>query len=543
MYTADNKLWIATGEKPVYLTPKMANRHGLIAGATGTGKTVSLKVMAESFSDMGVPVFMVDIKGDVSGIAQAGTENDKVSAQLEKCGVSEGFCFKEYPVMFWDVFGEKGVPVRTTVSEMGPTLLARLLDLNDTQQGVLDIAFRVADEKGLLLVDIKDLKAVLQYVGDNAKDMQFEYGNVSRQSVGAIIRSLLSLEDAGGNIFFGEPDLDIKDWVRTTSDSRGIINVLDCVKLGTNPKLYSTFLLWLMTDLYETFPEVGDMEKPRMVFFFDEAHLLFKDAPKALLDKLEQVIRLIRSKGIGIYFITQSPSDIPQSILAQLGNRVQHALRAFTPAEQRAVKTAADTFRTNPAFDTAEAITVLSTGEALVSFLDEEGAPEIVQRAFILSPQSLMSPCDESKRQNIVLTSEFYLKYKDPVDNVTAYEDLKTMAAEAEAEEQRQKEEAERQKLEEKQRALEEKEAERQRAAEAREAERLKRAEEREAERQRAAEAREAERLRREAEKKANKTKDTIEKIATSTVRSTIGQIGRDVGRKIVRGIFGNWKK
>lgn len=543
MYTSNGKIWIATGETPIYLDPKMANRHGLIAGATGTGKTVSLKVMAESFSDAGVPVFMVDIKGDVSGIAQAGEQSDKVTSQLEKCGVSEGFSFKGYPAVFWDVFGENGIPVRTTVSEMGPILLSRLLDLNDTQAGVLDIAFRVADDKQLLLVDIKDLKAMLQFVGDNAKDLQFEYGNVSRQSVGAIIRSLLSLEDAGGNIFFAEPALDIRDWVKTTADEKGVINVLDCVKLGTNPKLYSSFLLWLLSDLYETFPEVGDLEKPRMVFFFDEAHLLFKDTPKALIDKLEQVIRLIRSKGIGIYFITQSPADIPETILAQLGNRIQHALRAFTPAEQRAVKTAADTFRANPAFNTAEAITVLATGEALVSFLDAEGAPGIVQRAFILPPRSLMSPCDESRRRTLTEANEYYLKYRDMVDNISAYEDLKGIAEDL-AEEQRLAAE----------KAAEEKEAAKQRAAEEKEAARIKAAEEREelrrqreAEREEARRQREAEKKaeaeKKEAERKAEKKKEKIESIATSTIRSAVGQIGRDIGRKLVRGLFGNSKR
>ncbi len=543
MYTNDGKLWIATGETPIYLEPKMANRHGLIAGATGTGKTVSLKVMAESFSDIGVPVFMVDIKGDVSGIAQAGVQSDKVTSQLEKCRVDVPFDFKEYPVMFWDVLGEKGIPVRTTISGMGSTLLARLLDLNDTQAGVLDIAFRVADEMQLLLIDIKDLKAMLQYIGDNAKDLQFEYGNISRQSVGAIVRSLLSLEDAGGNIFFGEPDLDIRDWVKTDINSRGVINVLDCVKLGTNPKLYSTFLLWLLTDLYETFPEVGDMEKPRMAFFFDEAHLLFKDAPKALLDKIEQVIRLIRSKGIGIYFITQSPSDIPETILAQLGNRIQHALRAFTPSEQKAVKTAAETFRVNPNFNTAEAISLLGTGEALVSFLDTDGAPQVVQRAFILPPRSFMGPVDETKRRNIILASEYYLKYKDAVDNISAYENLKGMAEQAVIDEQKAKQEEETRKAEEKQRALEEKEAERQRAAAEKQAERERIAAEKRAEREQQEAEKRAERERIAAEKEAKKKSEMFEKIATSALRSGASQIGRDAGKSILRGIMGVFKK
>ncbi len=511
MYTNDGKLWIATGETPIFLDPSMANRHGLIAGATGTGKTISLKVMAETLSDAGVPVFMVDIKGDVCGIAQKGNEgNVHVVEQLKKCNVDCEFKGKEYPVMFWDVFGEKGVPVRTTISAMGPVLLSRLLDLNPTQSGILDIAFRIADDKQLLLIDIKDLKAILRYVADNAKEIQTEYGNVSSQSVGAITRALLSLEDAGGNIFFGEPDLDIKDWVRLNNMSKGVINVLDCVKLGNNPKLYSTFLLWLLTDLYETFPEVGDMDKPGMVFFFDEAHLLFNDAPKALLEKLEQVVRLIRSKGIGIYFITQSPSDIPETILAQLGNRIQHALRAFTPNEQKAIKTAAQTFRPNPAFDTTEAITVLGTGEALVSFLADDGSPSMVQKAFILPPQSFMGACDESTRQNIINASDLYMKYKDTVDNRSAYEALAEIEAEEEAEKLKAKQEAE---------------AAKEAAKKAKEEEKEREREERERERERKHHA------------------DTISKIATSTVRSTLGQIGRDVSRNLVRGLFGNLKK
>ncbi len=511
MYTSEGKLWIATGETPIYLNAGMANRHGLIAGATGTGKTISLKVMAETFSDAGVPVFMVDIKGDVCGIAKKGDDAEEhVAAQLKKCNVTADFAGKEFPVAFWDVFGEKGIPVRTAISNMGPVLLSRLLDLNPTQSGILDIAFRVADDKKLLLIDIKDLRAMLQYISDNAKELQTQYGNVTAQSVGAITRALLSLEDAGGDIFFGEPDLDIKDWVRLTNTSKGIINVLDCVKLGNNPKLYSTFLLWLLTDLYETFPEVGDMDKPRMVFFFDEAHLLFNDAPKALMEKLEQVIRLIRSKGVGIYFITQSPSDIPETILAQLGNRIQHALRAYTPNEQKAIKAAAQSFRVNPAFDTTEAITALATGEALVSFLDEKGAPEIVQRAFILPPQSFMGPCEEQTRQSIINSSDLFLKYKDAVDNKSAYEDLEEIKAAEEAEELKAQQEA----------------------AAAKEAE--KKAKEEEKERQREE---------RERERERKRTADTISKIATSTVRSTLGQIGRDVSRNLVRGLFGNLKK
>ncbi len=515
MYTNDGQLWIATGDEPIMLNPKMANRHGLIAGATGTGKTISLKVMAESLSTAGVPVFMVDIKGDVCGIAKNGEENHHVTEQLEKCHVTDEFPFKSYPTMFWDVYGEKGIPVRTTVSAMGPTLLARLLDLNPTQEGVLELTFRVADDAQLLLIDIKDLRSMLTYVSDNAKEIQLKYGNVSSQSTGAILRSLLALENAGGDVFFGEPGLDIKDWIRTTNTSTGIINVLDCVKLANEPLLYSTFLLWLLSDLYETLPEVGDLDKPRMVFFFDEAHMLFKDAPKALIDKVEQVVRLIRSKGVGIYFITQNPADIPESVLAQLGNRIQHALRAFTPAEQKAVKTAAQTFRPNPAFDTKEAISVLGTGEALVSFLDEEGAPAIVQRAFILPPQSFMGPCGEEIRQQIINGSDLYLKYKDAVDNRSAYEELEEERAkkeQKEAEEKAEKERIAQEKAEEKERIAREKEE----ARERREAER------------------EADRRERELKKKFA----AVNKVASSAM----SQIGREVGRKVVRGIFGNFK-
>lgn len=522
MYTNDGKLWIATGDTPLYLRPEMANRHGLIAGATGTGKTISLKVMAETLSSAGTPVFMVDIKGDVCGIAKPGEENSHVTEQLEKCKVTDEFPFRDYPTVFWDVYGEKGIPVRTTVSHMGPTLLSRLLGLNPTQEGVLEITFRVADDKQLLLIDLKDLRSMLMYVSENAKEIQAQYGNVSSQSVGAITRALLSLENAGGDIFFGEPELDIRDWIRTTSNGAGVINVMDCVKLANQPLLYSTFLLWLLTDLYEILPEVGDLDKPRMAFFFDEAHMLFNDAPKALIEKIEQVIRLIRSKGVGIYFITQNPADIPDTILDQLGNRIQHALRAFTPSDQKAVKTAAQTFRANPAFDTEEAIMVLGTGEALVSFLDEDGAPSVVQRAFILPPQSFMGPCGDDVREKIVNGSELELKYKDAVDNRSAYEVLE------EAREADEKAEAEAEA--EKERLKQEKEAEKERIAQEKEEAR----QEREAIRKKHEEEREHDRRERELKKKFS--------MVTKVTNSAFNTIGREIGHKLLRGFFGNLK-
>ena len=420
----DNKIWIAKGDAPVYLLPSKANRHGLIAGATGTGKTVTLKVLAESFSDCGVPVFLADIKGDIAGLAVEGIENPKVQERVANLGV-EGFKYSAYPVRFWDIFGECGHPVRTTVSEMGALMLARLLGLNETQTGVLSIIFRIADDRGLLLIDMKDLRAMIQYVGERAKEFTLEYGTISTQSVGAILRNLISLEDQGANLFFGEPDLDVKDWIQTSPDGRGYINILHSVKLFHSPALYSTFLLWMLSELFETLPEVGDMDKPKMVFFFDEAHLLFKDAPKVLLQKIEQVVRLIRSKGVGVYFVTQNPSDLPDEVLGQLGNRIQHALRAFTPSDQKYVKAAAQTFRANPKFDVERAISELSTGEALISCLDESGSPSIVERAFVLPPQSQMGTIDEAVRKQVMLSSPMSGKYDQTIDSHSAYEMLK----------------------------------------------------------------------------------------------------------------------
>ena len=419
----EGKIWLGTGEHPVCLLPQMANRHGLIAGATGTGKTVSLKVLAEGFSDMGVPVFLADIKGDLAGMVQPGTHSDNIANRLTQCGVPT-FEYRTFPTVFWDVFGKEGHPVRTTVSEMGPTLLARLMNLNDTQAGVLSILFRVADDENMLLLDLKDLKVMLAYVGEHAKEYTLDYGNVSMASVGAIQRAVAMLEDEGGNAFFGEPALNIADWMQLDESGRGVINILAADVLYRKPRLYSTFLLWMLSELYELLPECGDLDKPRMVFFFDEAHLLFDDCPKALLETLEQVVRLIRSKGVGVYFVTQNPCDIPMSILGQLGNRVQHALRAYTPLDQKAVRTAAMTFRANPAFDTAEAITTLKTGEALVSFLDADGAPSIVERATILPPQSAMNAIDGDVRQECIESSPFRGVYDTPVDRVSAYEML-----------------------------------------------------------------------------------------------------------------------
>lgn len=431
----DNKIWVAKSDVPIYLLPKMANRHGLIAGATGTGKTTTLKVMAESFSDLGVPVFLSDIKGDLAGLIMPGSDNPKMQERITRLGL-EGFTFRSYPVRFWDIFGEGGHPVRTTVSEMGALLLARLMGLNDTQTGVLNIVFRIADDQGLLLLDLKDLRAMLQYVGDHAKEFTLEYGNISAQSVGAILRSLLGLEDQGGEHFFGEPALDIFDWIQTTSEGQGMINILHSPKLFQNPALYSTFLLWMLSELFEAMPEAGDLEKPKMVFFFDEAHLLFDEAPKILLDKVEQVVRLIRSKGIGVYFITQNPADLPEDVLGQLGNRVQHALRAYTPAEQKRVRAAAQTFRPNPKFDTETAITELATGEALVSCLDGDGRPGIVERGFILPPQSMFGTIDESARKKVIQGSLISGKYEREIDRDSAYEMLHAKVKEEQADQQ-----------------------------------------------------------------------------------------------------------
>ncbi|MCA1925851.1 MAG: DUF853 domain-containing protein [Thiobacillus sp.] len=414
----------------LHLLPQMANRHGLVTGATGTGKTVTLQTLAEHFSDIGVPCFLSDVKGDLSGISQPGGGNAKVAERVELLKL-EGFEHKGYPVAFWDAFGEMGHPVRATVSDMGPLLLGRMLDLNDTQSGVLNLVFKVADDNGLLLLDLKDLRAMLAYVGENARTFTTEYGNVSAASIGAIQRGLLELESQGGERIFGEPMLNIADLMQTEK-GRGVVNILSADRLMQSPKLYATLLLWLLSELFENLPEAGDLDKPKLVFFFDEAHLLFDDAPDALVGKIEQVVRLIRSKGVGVYFVTQNPADVPDRVLSQLGNRVQHALRAFSARDQKAVKAAAETMRDNPALDEASAITELGVGEALVSFLDAKGRPGVVERAFIVPPQGQIGPITEAQRRQLMQTSLVAGVYDKAVDRESAYESLKARAAQGE---------------------------------------------------------------------------------------------------------------
>jgi uncharacterized protein len=418
---------VAKSTEESYLLPQMANRHGLIAGATGTGKTVTLQKLAESFSRLGTPVFLADVKGDLSGLSQAGGQNPRILERAKLLGLGN-LPFASSPVVFWDVFGTEGHPVRSTISEMGPLLLSRLLTLNETQSGVLSIVFKVADDRGLLLLDLKDFRAMLQHVADNADEFRTEYGNVSAASVGAIQRGLLTLEEQGGDKFFGEPALSLDDLMQTNAEGRGIINVLAADKLLQFPKVYATFLLWLLSELFEQLPEVGDLEQPKLVFFFDEAHLLFNEAPKTLLQKIEQVVRLIRSRGVGIYFVTQNPLDIPETVLGQLGNRVQHALRAFTPKDQKAVKAAAQTFRSSPGLDVEQVITQLGVGEALVSFLDDKGIPAPVQRGLICPPVSLVGPIDAAYRETIIRSSIIYGHYEKSVDRESAYERLRKRA-------------------------------------------------------------------------------------------------------------------
>lgn len=437
MATVSLPLFIAKGKKDIFLLPHMANRHGLIAGATGTGKTVSLRVLAENFSRIGVPVFMADIKGDLSGLPLPGGENPKVLERVKKLNL-EDFNFEGYPSVYWDVFGEQGHPVRTTISEMGPLLLSRILNLNEVQSGVLNIIFKIADDNGLLLLDLKDLKAMAQFVGDHAEQFKTQYGNISAASIGAIQRNLLTLEEQGGDKFFGEPALDVQDFMQTDPSGRGMINLFSADKLMQSPRLYATFLLWMLSELFEQLPEVGDPPKPNLIFFFDEAHLLFDEAPKVLIDKIEQVVRLIRSKGIGVYFITQNPLDIPETVLGQLGNRIQHALRAFTPKDQKSVKAAAETFRANPKLNVVKAITELEVGEALVSVLDEKGSPTIVERAYILPPKSRLFPLTPEERGRFIRGSFLYGHYEKTVDRESAYEKLRAKAEQIKIESQEQ---------------------------------------------------------------------------------------------------------
>ena len=553
MYS-ENKVWLAQSDKNLYLLPEMANRHGLIAGATGTGKTITMKVMAESFSDMGVPVFLADIKGDLSGMCMPGKDSEDMQKRIERFGI-EGFEYKGYPTRFWDIFGEMGHPVRVTVSEMGPTLLARLLGLTEIQTGVLNIVFKVADDTGLLLLDLKDLRAMLQYVGENRAEFTVEYGNVSAASIGAIQRALLAFETEGGELFFGEPELNINDWMCTDGDGRGYINILSSKRLVQSPTVYGTFLLWMLTELFEKLPEVGDLEKPKMIFFFDEAHLLFSDAPKALVQKIVQVVKLIRSKGVGVYFISQSPSDIPNDVLAQLSNRVQHALRAYTPAEQKSVRAAAKAFRVNPKFDTETAIMELAVGEALVSFLDEKGIPSVVERAFILPPQSLMGEADESKVKKLIAFDEFDDKYRETVDRESAYEIINKATQELE----RQRAEAEAEAAAEKQRLKEEAAAEKQRMKE--EAAAAKAAEKEAAAAAKAAE-KEAAKKKKVAQQAVSSAASSVasalstnlinaatggkttsaQTIAKRAARNALSSVMRSGSGALIRGLFGNLK-
>lgn len=500
MYLKDtHKIWLATGEKAVFLEPGMANRHGLIAGATGTGKTVTLKVIAESFSDMGVPVFLGDIKGDLTGMINPGKENKHIRRSIDNMGLDDfGYGYESYPARFFDVYGKKGHPVRTTVTSMGPELLSRLLELTPVQDGVLRIVFRIADDEELLLSDLKDLRAMVQYVGDNAKEYKLTYGNISPQSIGAIQRALLKLEDEGGNIFFGEPELDLSDWIDWDENGRGVMNILECQELFQHPLLYGTFLLWMLSEIYEMFPEAGDLEKPKLAFFFDEAHLLFDDAPKALIETVERMVRLIRSKGVSVWFITQNPSDVPDSVLGQIGNRVQHGLRAYTPADQKALRAAANSFRANPNFDTEEALVALGTGEALVSVLDEKGVPTIVEKANILPPSSSMDAASDADVEAAIKQSPLFGKYEETKDEKSAYEIL-TEQQEKEAEEEK-----------------------------------------------KAAEKEAKEKEKKEKEKSKKKTSKATKKATSAfnkTVNSAANTIGREVGKKIVRGIFDTFLK
>ena len=543
----------------VYLQPRMANRHGLIAGATGTGKTITLKVLAESFSDAGVPVFFADVKGDLAGCCMNGEMNEKISSRIEKMNISqEEFTLKKYPVNFWDVYGEKGMPLRTTISEMGPLLLGKILGLTDVQTDLLTIAFRIADDEGLLLIDTKDLKSMLNYIGENAKDFSMNYGNITKASLAVIIRSIVALEAEGADKFFGEPALSISDWLTRGCDGKGTIQILDCQKLVNNPTMYATFLLWMMSELFETLPEVGDMDRPKMVFFFDEAHLLFQNASKDLIMKVEQVVKLIRSKGVGIYFITQTPRDIPDGVLSQLGNKVQHALRAYTPTDQKAVKAAAQSYRENPAFDTYDTIMDLATGEAIISMLDENGVPGIVQRAMILPPQSCMGGISEDKRMQEINANLLVTKYQESIDRDSAYEFLQrrniqleeeAAAAKeaAEAEKQAAKEAAEAEKQKAREEAAAQKQAEREAAAAERQAAKEAAAAEKAAAKEAAAAEKQAAKEAAAAEKAAAKKTSERQKAVNTAVKgvasTTAGTIGRQVGKSLGSSVGGSFGK
>ena len=508
-------------QQDVVLHSQFANRHGLIAGATGTGKTVTLKVLAESFSRIGVPVFLADAKGDVSSLAKAGESNPKFDERLKSLNI-ESIPFAASPVVFWDLFAQQGHPIRTTVSEIGPLLLARILNLNDTQEGVLSAIFRIADDQGLLLIDFKDLKAMITHVSEHAAEFKAEYGNLSPASLGAIQRNLLALADQGGDQFFGEPALNIMDFIQTDSQGRGNINILAADKLMNTPKLYATFLLWMLSELFEQLPEVGDMDKPKLVFFFDEAHLLFDNASAALQEKIEQVVRLIRSKGVGIYFVTQNPLDLPESVLGQLGNRVQHALRAFTPKDQKAVKTAADTFRANPEFKVDQAITELGVGEALISCLDEQGIPQIVERAWVMPPYSSFSPISTEERKAIIAQSVVAGVYEQLLDRESAFEMLQNKVQQSQ--QQAQADELAQQQAKE-QEALAKQYAKQQEVAakqQAKEQERLAREQQKEAERS--------------AKQREKIIQDTVGTFAKSAARS----LGGSTGQKLVRGLLGS---
>ncbi len=510
----EEKIWLANNEEgeKIFILPSMANRHGLVSGATGTGKTVTLKVMAEAFSDMGVPVFMADVKGDIASMCTPGEDSENMQKRIRRFGLeAAGFRYQGYPVTLWDIFGKNGIQLRTTVSEMGPLLLSRVLGLNALQSDILTVVFKIADDNNLLLIDTKDLKAMLAYVDSHAADFQADYGKISSASVGVITRALVSLESAGGDVFFGEPALNITDWLTLGAGGKGMINILDSSSLINNGKLYSAFLLWLLSELFETLPEVGDLSRPKLVFFFDEAHLLFNDVSSALLEKVEMMVKLIRSKGVGVYFCTQNPRDIPDGVLAQLGNKVQHGLRAYTPADQKSVKAAADSFRTNPAFDTYRTILDLGTGEAVVSFLDEKGIPGVVQKAFILPPQSSLGTIGESTRDRVMKESLLYSKYYNAHDPDSAYEFLLRMSndeatARAEAEEA-------------KKAALEEEKAQK-------EAEKAAAKAERDAQKQ-------AEKAEKEAQKAEEKKKKANQRVVQSVGNSIVGTVGRQVGKSL----------